>query len=137
MAPVVLTALYLNINSNDLTLNVRKAELPLEGAAVDATAMGGNGWNINLMGLKSGSLSIEVIDDFAAGLIDQILWNAFAAGVQVPFEIRPTNAAVGVNNPKVTGNILPNKYFIGGTLGELAMKSLEYPTTGAVARATS
>lgn len=136
MATFAITALYLNLGSNDLTDHIRKAELKLEGAALPSATMGDT-WEEFIMGLKSGSLSWEALDDFAVANLDSIVWGFFNTGTAVTFEIRATNSAVSTSNPKYTGSFLPNKYGLGGSLGEMAMKSLEYPTTGAVARATS
>ncbi len=137
MSAVVLTAQYLALSGTDVSAYMKSAQLSLEGAAVDATTMGSSGWNVNLMGLKSGTLSIEVVDDFAAAAIDSILWGHFNTGTSITFEVRPTQSAVGTSNPKITGSVLPNKYTMGASVGELAMKSLEYPLTGAATRATS
>lgn len=136
MAVYALTAMYVNISSNDLTDHIKSATLALEGTALDSTAMG-DSWVENTMGLKSGTLTIEILDDAAASNVDSIIWGAFNTGTSVTFEVRPTNAAVGAGNPKYTGSILPTQYNLGGTLNEMATKSLTFPTTGAVSRATS
>lgn len=136
MAVLALTALHLTWNSVDLTDHIKSATLALEAAALDSTAMG-DSWVENTGGLKSGTLNIEVMDDFALSSIDATIWAAFLAGTAVPFIIRPTTSAVSTTNPNYTGSVLPNRYTLGGALGELAMKSLEYPVTGAVARATA
>jgi hypothetical protein len=44
---------------------------------------------------------------------------------------------VGASNPKYTGSVLITQASIGGAVGELAMKSLTFPVTGAVTRAVS
>lgn len=141
MAPTVLIAEYLLFNSVDFTDHIRGATIELEGAKVETTAMGTGGatisWETSLIGVRSGNLNIEVIDDFAASSIDATVWAAFLAGTAVPFELRPSSAAVSTSNPKLTGSILPIQYRMGGSLGELAVKSLTLPTTGAIARATS
>jgi hypothetical protein len=137
MGVLVLTGLYLSVNAQDWTTFIKKAELPLEAASLDTTTMGTNGWQTNVAGLKSGSLSVELVDDFAASQIDALCWGIFSAGANVAFEMRPTQAAVGTSNPKLTGNLVPTQYKMGGDVGGLAMKTLQFPTSGAVARATS
>lgn len=136
MTVLALLSLHLTFNSVDLTDHIKSATLTVEAAALDSTAMG-DSWVENTLGLKSGTLNIEVLDDFALSSIDSTLWSAFNTGTLVPFIIRPTTSAVSTTNPNYTGNVLPIRFQIGGTLGEMAMKSLEYPTTGAVSRATA
>jgi hypothetical protein len=52
-----------------------------------------------------------------------------------------TNAYLSITvtttNPQYSGSVLPNQYALGGQLGQMASKSLTYPGSGALARATS
>lgn len=137
MGVLVLTGLYLSVNAQDWSGFIKKAEIPLEAASLDTTTMSSLGWQTNVAGLKSGNLSIEAVDDFAASQLDALAWGIFAAGANVAFEMRPTQAAVGTGNPKLTGLIVPTQYKMGGEVGALAMKTLQFPTSGAVTRATS
>jgi hypothetical protein len=38
---------------------------------------------------------------------------------------------LGVNNPNYTGSVLITSHTLGGSVGDLASKSLSFPTTGA------
>lgn len=135
MAVFALTAEYLALNGS-ATLNdhVKSAVLTVEAEALDASAMG-PGWKANIGGLKSGTLDVTFNDDMAAGNVDATLWPLF--GTVVTFEVRATDAAVSATNPKYTGSVLIQQAAIGGGVGELAAKSLSFPTSGAVTRATS
>lgn len=137
MAAVVLTAQYLSIGGTDVSAYIRKATIELSGTKQDTTTMTSLGWESSLIGLRSGNIQVEVVDDFAAAAIDSILWTAFTSSSSSAFEMRPTQSAVGAGNPKLTGNLNVLEYKAGGSVGELAMKSLTLPTTGSVARATS
>jgi predicted secreted protein len=136
MAKMVLLASYLSINSNDLSGNTSKIELTAEVADEDVTTFGSGGWKEVLGGLKEGSLSVTFKQDVAASALDSIMWPLF--GTVVPFEVRLSNAAVGTSNPKYTGSVLVKEWKpIAGEVGSVAEVDVEFPTSGAVTRATS
>lgn len=137
MAPVVLTAQFLSLGGTDVSEAIRKATLELSGTKQDSTTMTSLGWESSLIGLRSGNLSIEVVDDFAATEIDSILWGMFAGNTSTAFVMRPTQSAVGAGNPNLSGSVNVLEYKAGGSVGELAMKSITVPTTGQVQRLTS
>lgn len=134
MAVIVLTDVFLSLGGNDISDHVKTVTLNLDADPVDATAMG-QGWKTEASGLKSGKMTLEVNDDFAAAQIDSILWGLF--GTIAAFEVRSTSAAVGPSNPKFTGNVHVQQFAVGGKVGDLAAKSLSFDTSGAVARATA
>ena len=136
MAKMALLAMYVAINGTDYSDRIKSAKLTVEVEQLDSTTFGGDGWKEITGGLKSGGLEIEWTDDFASsGGVDGFLWPLL--GTNVSFEIRPDDATVGVNNPKYTGECLVSGAPTGGAVGELAMKSTNFATSGAVARATS
>jgi hypothetical protein len=136
MPTMVLTAEYLSIGGTDLSTYTAKAELSVEVEEKDVTTYSSAGWKVVTGGLKSGGLSVEFLNDFAAGQIDSILWPLF--GTVVAFEVRPTQAVVGTSNPKWTGNVLIKELSpISGSVGDEARNSASWPTSGAVTRATS
>jgi hypothetical protein len=135
MAVFALTNEYVVINSVNLSDHVKAGTLAVEAAALDSTAMG-DSWIEQTGGLKSGTLTIEFIDDFAASNVDATLWPLL--GTVVTFEVRPDAGAVSATNPKYTGSVFIGQHNLGGSVGELAMKSgLSFPTSGAVTRATA
>jgi hypothetical protein len=133
MAVVVLTNMYLLFNSVDLSDHIKVAKLAAEMAQLDSTAMG-DSWIENTGGLKSGTINIETLDDFASGSIDATVWSAFNTGTAIAVAVRPVNTTIAATNPEYQFNILPNQWNMGGSLGELAMKSLTFPITGAITR---
>lgn len=134
MATLALPNEHVTINSVDLSDHVRQATLALEATALDSTAMG-DSWSEQTGGLKSGTLTIEFLDDFAASEVDATLWPIF--GTVVTFIVRPDAGAVSATNPNYTGSVFIQQHAVGGSLNEMAMKSLTLPTSGAVSRATS
>lgn len=140
MAVYVITAQYVSINSVDLSAYVRSCTLELNADTPEFTTMGSSGAREYKQGLKAGTLNVEFNQDFAnsASATDQAIWGMFNTGTNVAFEIRATSAGVGTTNPKYTGNVVPVNYpAVGGAVGDAATVSISWPTSGAVARATS
>ena len=135
MAVYALTSEYLAINSVDRSADIKSAVLTVDAAALDTMDMASGGWMEQIAGTKSGTLTVEFQDDAAASAIDSVLWALF--GTVTTFEVRATSASVGTGNAKYTGSILVNQFAVGGAVGELATKSLTFPTSGAVTRATA
>ena len=135
MAVYALTSMSTTINSVDYSQYLKSSTLAVDAAALDATDFASGGWTENVGGLKSGTLSLEFNDDAAATTVDDRIWNLL--GTVVTFVVKPTAAAVGANNPTYSGSVLVTGHSIGGAVGELASKSLSFPTSGAITRATA
>lgn len=135
LTPTVLTDAYISIASNVISDHGNKVEI---NASVDdkETTCFGQTWKTRTGGLKDGTITISLLDDFVASNLDSILWPLL--GTVVAFEIRPTSSAVGTGNPKYTGSILIKEIKpIAGSIGDLASQDLSFPTSGTVTRATS
>lgn len=136
MPKMVLTAEFISIAGNDLSEYTRKGELKVEVDEKDVTTFASLGWKELLGGLKSGELSLEVLQDVAATKIDSIMWPLL--GTVVAFEVRLSQAAASASNPKWTGNVLIKSWNpIEGGVGDEAAVSVSYPTSGAVTRAVA
>lgn len=136
MPSMVLLAEYVEINGTDLSDYTKKAELTTKVEEKDVTTYGSNGWKEVLGGIKSGELALEFLQDVSASALDSIMWPLL--GTVVTFEVRADSAAVGTSNPSYTGSVLINGWNpIQGSVGDEAKTSVSYPTSGAVARATS
>lgn len=135
MAVYALTSETVTINSVDYTGDLKQATLAVDAAQLDTTDFASAGWTEMIGGLKSGTLSLEFQDDVADDALDEELFALL--GTVVAFTVKPTSAAVSTSNPSYSGNVLITGHSIGGSVGDLAMKSLSFPTSGAVTRATS
>ena len=132
---MVLLASFVSLNGTDLSSYAKKVELTTEVEDKDVTNYGSAGWTEVLGGLKSGELSLELLQDVAASALDSIMWPLL--GTVVPFEVRLDQAAVGTSNPKYSGSVLINGWNpIEGSIGDEASVSVDYPTSGQVVRAT-
>lgn len=135
LTPTVLTDAYISINSNVISDHGNKVEIPVKVNALDATTFGQT-WEVKRGGLKSGNLNIELLNDFVAGNLDEIMWALI--GTVVAFEIRPTSSARSTSNPAYTGNILIDSWDpLNAKVGDLDAVSVSFPTSGTVTRATS
>lgn len=136
MAKQVLLASYLSLNATDLSAYTSKIELAVEVDEQETTTFASLSYKELLGGLRSGTLGITFKQDVAATLLDSIMWPLL--GTVVAFEVRLSNAVVGTSNPKYTGSVLVTKWApIAGSVGDVAEVEVEYPTTGAVTRATA
>lgn len=134
MAVYALTGTYCTINAHDHSSDLKGVTVTVDAAQLDSTDFASEGWVEVIGGLKSGTLALEFQDDADAGEVDSQLWALL--GTVVAFEFRKTSASPTTSNPEYTGNVLITSHSIGGAVGELAMKSLSFPTSGAVARVT-
>lgn len=135
MAKFVLTDASVVINSVDLSDHISSVTLEINAEEIDTTAFGST-FMSKAGGLKSGTLSIDFQQDFAASEVDATMWPLF--GTTTTFEIKPTSGAVSSTNPKYSGSILVNQHIpVANAVGELATSSVSFPTSGTITRATS
>lgn len=125
---------YVSLNAVVLSDHVKSATLTLDANQLDASAMG-PGWKAVAGGLKSGTLQIEFLDDYAAASVDATIFPLL--GTVVAFEVRPDAGARSATNPAYTGNVFVAQTVVGGQIDNMATKQVSYPTSGAVSRLTA
>lgn len=135
MATITLTDAVLTINAVNLSAWCKSAELELEAEAIDETAMGDT-TRTHIGGLKSWSLSADLMQDYASSAVDQTLWSLL--GTVVTVKLKATSASNSATNPEYSGSALIQAYKpVGGSVGELHMTRLVAVSAGALSRATS
>lgn len=135
LTPTVLFDAFILINAVNISDHGNKAEIPFSVDEEDVTAFGAT-WKSRTGGLKDASLSLDLINDFVNGQLDQTMFALL--GTVTTFEIRPTSAARGTGNAAYTGSIFIKEWKpIAGNVGKLAMSSVSFPTSGPVLRQTS
>ena len=132
MASYALTSQVVTLNAVDYSDHLRSATLTLDAAQLDTTDFASGGWTEAIGGLKSGTLSLEFMDDVADNDVDEELYALL--GTVVAFAIKATSSAISASNPEYQGNVLITGHSLGGAVGELAQKSLSFPTSGAIVR---
>jgi hypothetical protein len=134
MAVTVITGAYLAVGGIDLTEFLESVELSIDVDDIDSTTMATAGWKGHAAGLRGGSLTINLQADYADTKSDDRIWGWL--GTTQTFEVRPTQAVAGANNPKYTGSVVVLQHrAVPATVGQKAVLSLTWPVTGAVVRA--
>jgi hypothetical protein len=120
-----------------ISANVAQATIALEADDIEVTNFAGNGFRERIGGLKTGTLSMELHQDFAIGAIDSTFFTNLGGTVAVAIRPAGGTATVGSANPEYTFNVLVTEYApLDSAVGDLATFSVSYPITGAVARGT-
>lgn len=132
MSVYALTSQVTTLNSVDYSDHLKNSVLSLDSTTLDTTDFASGGWVEVIGGLKSGTLALNWMDDVADNDVDEELFALL--GTVVTFAVKATSAAISASNPEYQGSVLVTGHSIGGGVGELASKSLSFPTSGAVVR---
>ena len=134
MAKFAATDYKVTINGTNLSTSLNSVELALESDDLETTAFGGT-FRERIGGLKTGSLTLQFMQDFAVGAVDATLFPLFNTVATVV--ITPTSGTVSTSNPSYTALCLVNSYSPhASSVGDIATLSVTWPTTGTVSRAT-
>ena len=133
MAIFVATDFSVSINgSTALASYLTQVELTASATDVTTTAFGSS-FVTRVAGLKEGSLTLAFNQDYAIGTVDATLWPLLGANATVV--IRPSSSAVGSANPAYTAICLVTELTpVSGTIGDLSVFTVTWPTTGVIGR---
>ena len=134
MARTVLTNAYVKIAGVDFSDLIASIEFADEAEEVETTAFGDTG-RTRVGGLRDQSVSLDFHVDFDPAEVDATI-GAIVGGTAA-IEFAPKGTAIGTANPKWSGTVLVTEWGWGGAVGELATKSVTWPVTGTLARATA
>jgi len=139
MAVVVLTDVIGLWGGSLTNFETQTVKVTIDATVVDldATAFGGSGWVQRVGGLKDGKVDIDFNQDYTATTgLDAVFWGWF--GTLQAIEFRPTSGARSTANPAYTGTLLIDDWKpINGKVGDLAVVSVSFPTSGPILRQTS
>jgi hypothetical protein len=125
----------ITVNGTNLSTNLNSVELALESDDLETTAFGGT-FRERIGGLKTGSLTLQFMQDFAAGSVDATLFPLYNTLATVV--ITPTSSSVSTANPSYTAVCLVNSYSPhASSVGDIATFSVTWPTSGTVSRAVA
>lgn len=136
---IVLKNAYVGITDGtlkDISAYCSSVSIDVSKDDIEDTTFGA-GAKTRTAGLSDGSVTIELFDKFGSADIDAITWSVFNAGTNVDMKVRMDSGAVSATNPEYRFTVCPTSYTVGGAVGEAASKSLTYPISGPVVRATS
>jgi hypothetical protein len=102
MAQIVLTDALIKINTIDESAYAHQVKINYSREQKEAQTFGMAG-KARLAGLYDWSIEVEFYNDFAVGLLDQLLFAL--VGVQTALVVRPSKTTViGTGNPEYRGN---------------------------------
>ena len=135
MPKFVATDYKVVINGTNLSTNLNSVELALESDSVETTAFGGT-FRESIGGLKSGSLTLQFMQDFGSASVDATLFPLFNTLATVV--ITPTSGSVTSTNPSYTAVCLVNQYSpANASIGDISTLQISWPTSGTVSRGTA
>lgn len=106
-------------------------------ATVDSTTFGSGGYSAFVAGLKSGSLTLSCLNDYAASALDVLIGlngTKIAVGAVGYIEIKPTTAARSATNPAFIAQIVNTGFnTFNAQVGGLATVSWAPVITGGFA----
>jgi hypothetical protein len=136
MAKQVVLSRFVSLGTADISNALSGASLEITVEEVDKTSLGSAGWREVAAGLKSGSVTLNFQQDYAAGAIDSLLYPLI--GTEATVTIRSSSATVSASNPAYSAVVLISQYTpIAGAVGDLATFDVTFPTIGAITRATA
>ena len=134
MAKFAATDYAVSINGTQFGSSLNSAELTIEADDLETTAFGGT-FRTRVGGLKSASVTLNFMQDFAAASVDATL-NTLVGSIATVVII-PNGTAVTATNPKYTAECLVTQYSpFASSVGDLATFSVTWPVTGTVSRGT-
>lgn len=137
MAKYVVTGNKVSINGVDLSSSVARAELAMTVADVDATDFASGGYTELVGGLKSGSISIDFHQDYAAASVDATIFPLIGT-IATAVVIAGNGSAASSTTPAYTATVLVNGWNpVSGAVGDLSTVSVTWPTSGAISKATA
>jgi len=127
----------ITVNGTAFSNVLQSVSLDLSSDEIETTAFGGN-WRTRIAGLRSGSVTLNFYQDFAAGAVDAVLYPLFNTGAMATVVVQPTSATVSATNPAFTAVCLVSQYQpFSASVGDVATLSVTWPTSGTVTRATA
>jgi hypothetical protein len=132
----VATDVAVTLNGTAISTSLNSVELNISSDEIETTTFGTSGWKTVIGGLKSGTLRLDFMQDFAVGAIDALLYPLInTIGTVV---IKPAGTTTSSTNPAYTAQVLINNYIpFSSSVGDLASFSVTLPTTGEITRATA
>jgi len=135
MAKQILTDVVVQLNGTAISQNVNSVELSTTADAIETTSFGSSGWREYKGGLKSGSVTLALHNDYASTALDGILYNLFNTVATIA--IFPAGTPAGTNAPKYEFTaLIDNLSPVSGAVGDLAVQNLTLTITGPVTRGT-
>jgi len=123
----------ITVNGTDFSANLNSVELALTADELETTAFG-QSFRTRIGGLKTGTVTLNFMQDFAASSVDATLNPLLGTIATVVIQATGT---VTSTSPKYTAECLVTQYSpFASSVGDIATLSVTWPTTGTVTRGT-
>ena len=137
MAKYVVTGNKVSINGVDLSSSIARAELVTTVADVDVTDFGSQGYTELIGGLKSGTISIDFHQDYAAASVEATIY-PLVGTIATAVIIGGNGTAASSATPAYTATVLVNNWSpVTGAVGDLSTVSVTWPTSGPITKAVA
>lgn len=124
----------ITVGGVDFSANLNSVELALTADELETTAFGST-FRTRIGGLKTGTVTLNFMQDFGAGSVDVTL-NPLL-GTIATVVIQSASGTVTATQPKYTAECLVTQYSpFASSVGDIATLSVTWPTTGTVTRGT-
>ena len=134
MAKFAATDYKITINGTDFSTNLNSVELAQEADDLETTAFG-QSWRSRIGGLRNATLTLNFMQDFAAGSVDATL-NPLLGSIATVI-IQSASGTVSATQPKYTATCLVAAYSpFASSVGDIATLSVTWPVSGTVVRGT-
>ena len=135
MAKFAATDYKITINGTDFSTNLNSVELAQEADDLETTAFG-QSWRSRIGGLKNASVTLNFMQDFAAGSVDAVL-NPLLGSIATVI-VQSASGTVSATQPKYTAECLVTSYSpFASSVGDIATLSVTWSVTGTVVRGTA
>lgn len=139
MAKVILTDAFIEVDGVDLSAHARSVTMELPDDEVEVTGFG-SAFKEYGKGLADGTITVEFIQDFASGKVDDTLWPLKLSNTPFDVVIRPESGSVSTGNPEYTmSSLLYNYSPVAGSVGEASTTEVTFRNADqyGIVRATS
>lgn len=129
MAQIVFNDAFHSVNGTNLSAYTKGGTLDISRAMLDDTVMGDTAQS-NAAGIQQWNLSVDYVQDFAAGGPHQTIF-ALDGAAAFTVIVQPVNGTESTTDPKFTGSAVLQSYNPwSGRHGELQMCRAQYASAG-------
>lgn len=124
----------------DLSDHLQSVELAVTRADLDTTNYDSSGWQENIGGRKSGQVSLNFMQDFAASEVEATIWPVLtAADNRGTIVITPTSSSPSSTNPSYTAVVTVSdwKPIPATDPAGLPVAQVSWATSGAISKGTT
>jgi len=141
MAKTILTDCYVSLNGTAISDHATACTVEQTADEVDLTTFGPSGYKQFGVGFKDATITVSVLQDFAASSIDSMVSPMYSSNTVGSVQVRPTSAAISATNPAyIMGSAVLTSYNpVAGGVGDASSTDLAFRNTGTagIVRGTS